>query len=62
MKLETEVVQYAWQGRPQREVVRVDGREVGTIEHYPNTRATAHPWKAYLGILLRRDDPSAVPG
>lgn len=20
------------------------------------------PWKAYLGILLRRDDPSAVPG
>jgi hypothetical protein len=19
-------------------------------------------WKAYLGILLRRDDPSAVPG
>ena len=20
------------------------------------------PWKAYLGILLRRDDPSAIPG
>lgn len=22
----------------------------------------AGPWKAYLGILLRRDDPAAVPG
>jgi len=24
--------------------------------------ADVGPWKAYLGILLRRDDPSAVPG
>jgi hypothetical protein len=24
--------------------------------------AEVGPWKAYLGILLRRDDPSAVPG
>ncbi|HET7726618.1 MAG TPA: DinB family protein [Candidatus Limnocylindrales bacterium] len=24
--------------------------------------AAVGPWKAYLGILLRRDDPSAVPG
>jgi hypothetical protein len=24
--------------------------------------AQVGPWKAYLGILLRRDDPSAVPG
>ena len=23
---------------------------------------TVGPWKAYLGILLRREDPSAVPG
>jgi hypothetical protein len=24
--------------------------------------AAVGPWKAYLGILLRRDDPAAVPG
>jgi hypothetical protein len=24
--------------------------------------AEVGPWKAYLGILLRRDDPSAVAG
>ena len=24
--------------------------------------ADVGPWKAYLGILLRRDDPAAVPG
>jgi hypothetical protein len=24
--------------------------------------ADVGPWKAYTGILLRRDDPSAVPG
>ena len=24
--------------------------------------AEVGPWKAYLGILLRRDDPAAVPG
>lgn len=24
--------------------------------------AAVGPWKAYLGILLRREDPSAVPG
>ena len=24
--------------------------------------ASVGPWKAYLGILLRRDDPAAVPG
>jgi hypothetical protein len=24
--------------------------------------ADVGPWKAYLGILLRRDDPSAIPG
>jgi len=24
--------------------------------------AEVGPWKAYLGILLRRDDPSAIPG
>jgi len=24
--------------------------------------AEVGPWKTYLGILLRRDDPSAVPG
>ncbi len=24
--------------------------------------ADVGPWKAYAGILLRRDDPSAVPG
>jgi hypothetical protein len=24
--------------------------------------ADVGPWKAYLGILLRREDPSAVPG
>ena len=24
--------------------------------------ADTGPWKAYLGILLRRDDPAAVPG
>ncbi len=23
---------------------------------------TVGPWKEYLGILLRREDPSAVPG
>jgi len=23
---------------------------------------TVGPWKQYLGILLRREDPSAVPG
>ena len=24
--------------------------------------ADVGPWKAYAGILLRREDPSAVPG
>ena len=24
--------------------------------------AAVGPWKTYLGILLRRDDPAAVPG
>jgi len=24
--------------------------------------ADVGPWKAYLGILLRRDDPAAIPG
>jgi hypothetical protein len=24
--------------------------------------ADVGPWKAYLGILLRREDPAAVPG
>lgn len=24
--------------------------------------AAVGPWKTYLGILLRRDDPAAIPG
>ena len=28
----------------------------------PALDAEVGPWKVYLGILLRRDDPAAVPG
>lgn len=38
------------EGRPERWVVAVDGRTVGTVEKFQDTKTERHPFKAYRGI------------
>lgn len=35
---------------PARFVVIRDGREIGTLEKYKNTRTDTHPWKAFAPV------------
>ena len=40
----------------------LEGRLAGRRVVLWSRDAAVGPWKAYLGILLRREDPAAVPG
>lgn len=35
---------------PARYIVAVDGKEIGHVEKYNNSRSEKHPWKAWLGV------------
>ena len=43
-------IQKVGRGIPARFVVVRDGREIGTLEKYKNTRYEEHPWKAFAPV------------
>jgi hypothetical protein len=48
--LETEQVREATAHSAALFLVKADGRVVGMIEKYRNTRTEIHPWKAFSGV------------
>lgn len=50
-----ELVRKGGRGSYSLYLIRVNGRAVGLLEKYPNTRTETHPWKAFLGVGLKAD-------
>jgi hypothetical protein len=46
----TKIVRHAKGPVSALHLVKKDGKSVGLLEKYTNTRTTTNPWKVYLGI------------